>query len=91
VTISNYASSLLCFTQFCDDYKIPKAFRMLASEALLTMFITCHGAASISASTMKHWLLGLDIWHKINGAPWLGQSTLKRAVKAASLLTPISK
>jgi len=61
---------------------------MPASEALLTMFITCHGTASVSSSTLHHWLLGLELWHAINGAPWLGHSTLRRAVKAAARLAP---
>jgi len=77
VTLSNYATGLFRFSQFCDDYNIPKAFCMPASEALVTMYITCHGTASISASTMQHWLLGLELCHEIHSAPWLGHSNLK--------------
>jgi len=87
-TLSNYTSGLLRFTKFCDDYKIPERFRMPASEPLLTVFVTCHVTGSVSSSTLHHWLLGLELWHEINGAPWLGRSTLKRAVKVVELLHP---
>jgi len=80
-TLTNYSSGLLCFSHFCNDYHIPKPFCMLASESILTLFITCHGMASMSMSTVHHWLLGLELWHEINGAPWCGHSTLKHAVK----------
>ena len=60
----------------------------LLSKARLTMFITCHGTASVLSSTLYHWLLGLELWHEINGAPWHGHSTLRCAVKAAALLAP---
>jgi len=33
-TLSNYVSSLLIFSKFCDDYKIPESFHMPASKAL---------------------------------------------------------
>ena len=89
LTLSNYASGLLRFTKFCNDYKIPESFRMPASEALLTMFITCCTTASVSSLTLWHWVLGLELWHEINGAPWLSCSTLKWAVKVVNLLPPI--
>src|SRR5882724_9151725 len=85
-TLTNYSSGLLCFSHFCNDYHIPKPFCMLASESILTLFITCHGMASMSMSTVHHWLLGLELWHEINGAPWCGHSTLKHAVKVTSLV-----
>jgi len=87
-TLSNYTSGLLRFTKFCDDYKIPERFRMPASEPLLTVFVTCCATGSVSFSTLHHWLLSLELWHEINGAPWLGHSTLKRAVKVIELLCP---
>ena len=76
-TLTNYSSGLTHFSHFCDDYHIPEALHMPASEALLTMFITCHGTASVLCSTMCHWLLGLELWHEINGTPWCGCSTLR--------------
>jgi len=48
------------------------------------MFITCHGTASVSSSTLCHWLLALKLWQEINGGPWLGCSTLKCAVKVVN-------
>src|SRR5882724_4450291 len=65
----NYSSGLLRFTKFCNDYKILEWFRMPASEALLTVLITCHATGSVSSSTLRHWLLGLELWHEINGSP----------------------
>src|SRR5882724_4660157 len=41
----------------------------------------CCGVASVSASMMQHWLLGLELWHEINSTPWCGHSTLKCVVK----------
>ena len=52
-TLSNYSSSLICFSWFCDDYHVPEQLQMLASEALLLLFITCWAMASVSASTMQ--------------------------------------
>ena len=89
-TLSNYSSGLLWFSQFCDDYQILELLRMPASEALLTIFITCRGTVSISASTIRHWLLGLELWHEINGAPWFGCLTLRRAVKVTSILMSLT-
>src|SRR5882724_443152 len=90
-TLTNYSSGLMCFSRFCDDYHIPESLRMPTSEALLTMFIMCRGMASVSAMTMCHWLLGLELWHEINGTPWCGCSTLKQAVKVIHYLAfPIS-
>ena len=87
-TLSNYASGLLILSKFCDNYNIPELFHMPTSKALLTMFITCHGMASISSLTLHHWLLGLELWHEINGILWHGHFTLRCAVKAAALLAP---
>jgi len=63
-TLSNYTTGLFHFSQFCNNYRSPKAFHIPVSEALLTMFITCCNTTSVSASTMKHWLLGLELWHE---------------------------
>ena len=90
-TLTNYSSGLMCFSCFCDDYCIPESLHIPASEALLMMFIMCRGTDSVLAMTMHHWLLGLELWHKIKGTAWCGCSTLKRAVKAASLLAPAIK
>ena len=60
-TLSNYSSGLQPFSHFCDDYHIPKPLHMPASEALLTLFTTCHGTGSMSASMMHHWLLSLEL------------------------------
>jgi len=86
-TLSNYAAGLINFMRFCDNYAIPEALHMPASESLLTMFITCHGATSVSKLTMHPWLLGIKLWHEINGAPWHGHSTLRRAVKVKNFFS----
>ena len=84
-TLSNYAAGLLHFTQFCDELRIPEALRMPASEDILTLFVAAKGAHKVSATTIKHWLLGLELWHTVNGAPWLGASALKCALKVTSI------
>ena len=34
---------------------------------------------------MRAWVIGLELWHHINGAPWHGSSHLKRAAQGASV------
>ena len=85
-TLNTYAAGLLRFTQFCDEYRIPKNLHMPASEDLLVLFVSARGAFKVSAGTIKQWLLGLEFWHVINGAPWHGASALKHIVKV--LVTP---
>ena len=89
-TLSNYLASLIRFMRFFDDYAIPESFCMPVSEPILTMFITCQGTASVSKSTMHHWLLGIKLWYEINGAPWHGRAVLKRAVKVMFFLMHLS-
>ena len=89
-TLENYATGLLRFTQFCDEHRIPEALRMPASEDILTLFVAAKGAHIVSATTIKHWLLGLELWHTVNGAPWLGGSALRRTLKASASLAPSS-
>ena len=80
-TLTNYSSGLIRFSCSFNDYHIPEPLHMPALKAPLTMFITFHGMASVLESTMCHWLLGLELWHEINGAPWCGHSTLRWAMK----------
>jgi len=58
-TLSSYSAGLICFTKFCNDYNIPEEQRMLASEILLSMFITIRGSGLVGNSVMKTWLEGL--------------------------------
>jgi len=75
-SLSNYASGLLCFTQFCNEFLVPKPARMPATEALLCIFITFHGTGHVGQGMLTNWITGLELWHSINGAPWLGKGTL---------------
>ena len=84
-TLGNYAAGLLCFTQFCDKHCIPEALHMPTSEDILTLFVTAKGAHKGSATTIKHWLLGLELWHTVNGVPWLRASALRRALKVTNI------
>jgi len=76
-TLKNYASGLTRFTKFCDDFHVPETDRMPASEILLSTFITTHGAGSVGKGAVKTWVLGLELWHRINGAPWYGGAELQ--------------
>src|SRR5882724_11398824 len=71
-TSSSYLAGLICFTKFCDNFKIPEQDRMPTSKFLLLMFITIHGSGTVGNSAMKMWLEGLRLWHTINDAPWHG-------------------
>jgi len=89
-TLKNYAAGLACFTKFCDDFIIPESEHMPASELLLTTFITTHGAGSVGKGAIKTWLLGVELWHRINDAPWHGGAVLQRAVEGSAKLAPVS-
>src|SRR5882672_7291178 len=89
-TLKNYAAGLSHFTKFCDDFNIPKVEHMPASELLLSTFITSHGAGSVGKGAIKTWLLGIELWHCINDAPWLGGAVLQQAVEGSARLAPLS-
>jgi len=61
---------------------------MPASENTLTTFITTRGASSVASGAMKSWILGLELWHIINGAPWYGSRLLKRAREGVAHVAP---
>ena len=63
---------------------------MPTSEAIPTLFIAAKGAHRVLATTIKHQLLSLELWHTVNGAPWLRASALKHALKASVSLAPTS-
>jgi len=79
---SNYGTSLLRFTQFCDTFNMPEELRMPAPEWLLSIFITSRGAGSVDGSMLRMWLLGLQLWHIINSTQWHGAALLRRPCKA---------
>ena len=87
-TLSNYSAGLLRFMRFCDDFRIPEATRMPAEESLLCLFITSHGASRIGKGTLTSWLAGLELWHSINNAPWLGRTHLARTIKGTASFSP---
>ena len=89
-TLSNYGAGLLHFTQYCDALDIPEHLWMPSPEWLLSNFITTRGAGAIAAGTLKTWLLGLELWHIINGAPWHAGPLLKCALQGSCLSAPIS-
>ena len=76
-TLKNYASGLTQFTKFCDDFHILETDHMPASEVLLSTFITTHRAGSVGKGAVKTWVLGLELWHRINGSPWYGGTELQ--------------
>jgi len=79
-TLSNYGTSMLQFTQFCDTFNIPKDLQSVV-EWLLSHFITAWGASSVGGGTMRTWLLGLELWHVVNAAPWQGSAHLRRVTQ----------
>jgi len=61
---------------------------MPASEALLCLFISSHGASHVGHGTLTNWITGLELWHSINGAPWLGKKHLACPIKGAASAAP---
>ena len=86
--LSNYSAGLIHFTRFCNNFSIMEASRMLVSEALLATFITHWGADSVRPGTLKSWLLSIELWHNINGAPWNGAALLCHAISGAAKNKP---
>jgi len=63
---------------------------MPASETLLATFITHHGASSVRPSALRSWLLGIELWHNINGAPWYRENLLHHTIDGAVKNAPSS-
>ena len=84
-TLSNYGAGILRFTQFCKSFKIPEEICMPAPKWLISIFITTHGAGLVGGGTIRAWLLGLELWHVINGTPWHGATHLKHPVRVHSM------
>ena len=57
---------------FCDDLGIVEDLRMPAPEWLLSAFVTICGVGEVGKGTLSAWLLGLQLWHNVNNAPWHG-------------------
>ena len=90
-TLSNYAAGLSRFTNFCDEFNVPELLHIPASEQLLVLFIMARGTSHAALGTMRHWLPGLELWHRINGAPWFGAHALTRAIKKQlAILHPLN-
>ena len=87
-TLKNYAAGLSHFTNFCDNFTIPEIECIPTSELLLSTIITSHGAGLVSKGTIKTWLLGIELWHCINDAPWLSGAVLQWAVQGSVRLAP---
>ncbi|KAF8586659.1 hypothetical protein K439DRAFT_1340540 [Ramaria rubella] len=89
-TLKNYTAGLIHFTKFCNDFLVPEPARMPASESLLAAFVSTRGAGSVSEGTIRSWIKGLKLWHRINGTPWMGGPELKRAIEGANTFAPSS-
>ena len=89
-TLSNYGASLLRFTQFCDSLCIPEAMRMPEPKWLLSVVITIYSTGLVGAGSIRTWLLGIQLWHVINSAPWHGTTLLKHDIQGSVVLAPSS-
>ncbi|KAI0054979.1 hypothetical protein BV25DRAFT_1816260 [Artomyces pyxidatus] len=88
-TRNNSGAGLLRFTQFCDSLGISEDSRMPASDSLLAAFASS-AAAQVSGKSAAHWLMGLHMWHTLQGAEWLGGELVKHALAGVAKLTPPS-
>jgi hypothetical protein len=70
-TRSTYASGILRFNQFCDNWNISEGACMLASYGLLCAFIGEY-KGTIFGKTIRSWLSGICVWHLANHAQWFG-------------------
>ena len=88
--LRNYSAGLLRFTHFCDDLGITEDLCMSVPEWHILAFMTTHRAGDVNKGTLSAWLLGLQLWHNINNAPWSGGGHLKRALQGAARVAPPS-
>src|SRR5882672_9382663 len=51
--------------------------------------MTERATGAMGAGALRMWLLGLQLWHVINGAPWHGGAHLKWAIQGSSAAAPI--
>ncbi|KAI0037486.1 DNA breaking-rejoining enzyme [Auriscalpium vulgare] len=86
-TRSTYGAGLLRFTQYCDEFGISELARMPASDVLLAGFVSS-GAGKVGSA--QQWVSGLALWHRINGAPWLGSTGLQAALAGVKKNAPTS-
>jgi len=63
---------------------------MPAPKWLLSHFIATTGAGSVGVGAMRSWLLGLELWHIVNLAPWLSAGHLKCASQGTHSCAPAS-
>src|SRR5882672_862090 len=52
--------------------------------------MTERATGAMGAGALRMWLLGLQLWHVINGTPWHGGAHLKWAVQGSSAAVPVS-
>jgi hypothetical protein len=70
-TRSTYASGILRFNQFCDNWDIAEGAHMPASYGLLCVFIGEY-KGTVPGKTIRSWLSGIRAWHLTNHAQWFG-------------------
>jgi len=65
-----------------------REFVYAALEWLLSIFSLHKGQAWWGWYYENHWLLGLQLWHVLNNAPWHGSTHLNRAIQGLLLQHP---
>ncbi|KZV90334.1 DNA breaking-rejoining enzyme, partial [Exidia glandulosa HHB12029] len=88
-TRETYSAGLARFHEFCDAQRVPEEKRMPASDFLLSAFVA-HHAGRVGKSCVDNWLAGLQLWHNLHDAPWLGNRALTAAAKGVHKLAPAS-
>lgn len=88
-TLKTYSSGLLRFHEFCDSFAVNEADRMPTSDYLLSSFVA-HHLGRVGKSAVDNWIAGLQLWHNVHDAPWLGGRALTAASKGVVKNTPQS-
>ncbi|KAH7044456.1 hypothetical protein BKA62DRAFT_746617 [Auriculariales sp. MPI-PUGE-AT-0066] len=83
----SYGAGLLWFHEFCDADSMPEDAHIPASEFLLSVFVA-DACGSVAWSTVDSWVAGLQLWHSVQGAPWLGAHALQSTLKAVKKKVP---
>lgn len=88
-TRATYGAGLLRFHEFCDEQGVEELQRVPASDYLLSAFVA-HHLGKVGTSAVNNWVAGLQLWHTLQDAPWLGNRGLKAALKGVGKQAPAS-
>ncbi len=68
-TRANYGTLVRDFLLWCDVLQVPQQLRLPAHDEILTVFLA--SAAPLYTDYAKSLIPALEMWHEVQGVPWL--------------------